>query len=313
MELKNSNIDFEIIAINDGSTDSSLSIIQQLSLGDERIKVFNYKNGGPSVARNRGLEHCTKDYIIFLDSDDKVNACFLLNIYKKCVTKKLDCFLYSSSVFYDQAYSGDEFDFNYIRPRDVLNTIMSGDELLNKFMSLKDYQVSACMYMFKKDLLKGHKFLKNIYHEDNLFTVRLLLLGVGKRFYCSDIEVYQRRFRNGSIMTMPKNHKHVEGYLAVYHALKQDIIQAKDIKLIDSLKQFSFKMLLNANIVLLSSGVLYRPWTWNYRFNILRLFFTDFDFLYKPFFLIQILLPEAVLMKMLIKRELRNRRTYVRG
>ena len=60
--------DFEIILINDGSTDRTLEILQ--TVRDERLKIFSYENGGLPVARNRGISHSTGEFIAFIDADD---------------------------------------------------------------------------------------------------------------------------------------------------------------------------------------------------------------------------------------------------
>lgn len=62
--------DFEVICVNDGSTDSSLSILEQYSKRDSRINVLDIPNGGPSNARNQGLSKATGRYVLFVDSDD---------------------------------------------------------------------------------------------------------------------------------------------------------------------------------------------------------------------------------------------------
>lgn len=60
--------DFELIVINDGSTDETLEVLATIS--DPRLKIFSYENGGLPVARNRGIEQATGEYLSFIDADD---------------------------------------------------------------------------------------------------------------------------------------------------------------------------------------------------------------------------------------------------
>ena len=62
--------DYELLLINDGSTDTSGAICDEYGIRDSRVRVFHKLNGGVSSARNIGLENACGDYIIFLDSDD---------------------------------------------------------------------------------------------------------------------------------------------------------------------------------------------------------------------------------------------------
>ena len=62
--------DFELLCVNDGSTDASLSILQEYEKKDNRIKVFTQENKGAAITRNYALEMAQGDYITFLDSDD---------------------------------------------------------------------------------------------------------------------------------------------------------------------------------------------------------------------------------------------------
>lgn len=69
--------DFEIICVNDGSTDGSLKVLEAFEQKDNRIRIINKKNGGLSSARNAGLDAANGEIIMFLDSDDRLarNAC----------------------------------------------------------------------------------------------------------------------------------------------------------------------------------------------------------------------------------------------
>ena len=65
--------DFELILVNDGSTDTSGSLCEEWGKKDHRIKVIHKTNEGLGFARNTGIENCTGDYIVFVDSDDYVS------------------------------------------------------------------------------------------------------------------------------------------------------------------------------------------------------------------------------------------------
>lgn len=75
--------DWELIIVNDGSTDNSLSIAS--SFQDSRIKVFSTKNGGVSSARNFGINHHCGDYITFFDADDILDERYLESLYDPTV------------------------------------------------------------------------------------------------------------------------------------------------------------------------------------------------------------------------------------
>ena len=74
--------DFELILIDDGSTDGSSSLCDEYALSDARIKVFHQLNAGQSAARNRAVELASGDYLAFIDADDYVSADYLEYLFE---------------------------------------------------------------------------------------------------------------------------------------------------------------------------------------------------------------------------------------
>lgn len=89
--VNQSHKELEIIAVNDGSTDDSLSICETLAAQDNRIKVFSQKNGGVSKARNTGLRLAKGEYVMFLDSDDYMLPDMCKTMLDVLHSKQADC------------------------------------------------------------------------------------------------------------------------------------------------------------------------------------------------------------------------------
>lgn len=75
--------DIEIIAVNDGSTDNSLEILEEYKLNDNRVKIINKLNTGVSDSRNIGIANANGEYIAFVDSDDWIDLDMINRMYKK--------------------------------------------------------------------------------------------------------------------------------------------------------------------------------------------------------------------------------------
>lgn len=191
---------FEIIAINDGSTDGSLFILESFAKIDSRVKVFSQNNIGLSATRNRGISLAVGHYIIFIDSDDLVSV----NLLKYCVDSFIN---YNSDlVVFDHAEFKDEtFDLVY-DPKQLESGSMTTVEYLHKIQKISTAAwIPSCYYAFNLAFIRkvGIKFYEGIFHEDNLFTPLVL-------YYAVNISIipkvlYFHRRRADSITTNPKN------------------------------------------------------------------------------------------------------------
>ena len=94
--LKQSFEDFEVICVDDGSTDNSLNILKSYENKDYRIKIFTQNNKGAGAARNLGLKHVNGEYILFADSDDW----FEDNAFQFLYNQKLNCHLEYNNISY---------------------------------------------------------------------------------------------------------------------------------------------------------------------------------------------------------------------
>ena len=155
------NVEFEIIVVNDGSTDNSEKIINEfVNIYPNKIKYFYKENGGLSDARNYGIKHITGDYICFVDSDDYLDET-LFESLEKYINKDIELIKYKCVKVdsnYKELEKVDGPIFENKSGEDAFNTLYSSDVLIEP----------ACLYLYKKDFWVKNNFsfpLKK-YHED---------------------------------------------------------------------------------------------------------------------------------------------------
>ena len=88
--LSQTHSDFEIVAVNDGSTDNSLKVLENYAQKDSRITIISQENGGLPRARETGLKNAKGDYVFFLDSDDTITPNALEMLWKQAQQSNCD-------------------------------------------------------------------------------------------------------------------------------------------------------------------------------------------------------------------------------
>lgn len=160
--------DFEVICINDGSKDHSLSVLEKLAKQDERIVIINKPNEGPAKARNVGIEAAIGQYIIFLDSDDyyDIHTCERLSEEISSV-KKFDAIVFGGNIFPEVPRASDWLYDVLTTPNAYYEKITEKDMLTEKYFKVYSWRVCFDAEFIKKNKLGFNPDFK--YGEDALF------------------------------------------------------------------------------------------------------------------------------------------------
>ncbi len=201
----------EIICVNDGSTDDSAKILQNLSNVDSRITLLSQSNQGPSCARNTGLSIASGEYVYFLDSDDKLDK----TMVERCVAilekSQADIVAFDIQTVDETGRGFQAFEQRNQLFRD--GEVISGLDFLWRESEVSK-QTAVWSYFFRRKLIEANKirFYPHIIHEDELFHYQFLISPDIQVTYLSE-KLYLRRFREGSIMTVDFSNKNIDGYL----------------------------------------------------------------------------------------------------
>ncbi|MBQ4510326.1 MAG: glycosyltransferase family 2 protein [Clostridia bacterium] len=210
--LMQSMQDYEIILVDDGSTDKSGNLCDEFASKRENIFAYHKENGGPSDARNYGIEKSNGEYIVFVDSDDYFDDCKILEkIVNASENGKYDIVAYCIK-FYD-AISGRLQEKQYYD--ESINDLPSLEKQLKYVISKDQMVISSCGYAVKRELIIKNDlfFEKGIVAEDTERTMRIFsckpsIIFINEPAYCT------RRGRPGSLSTEAAN-KNVSDLLYV--------------------------------------------------------------------------------------------------
>ena len=220
--------DYEIILVDDGSTDGSGALCDTLAAEHGNIRVIHQQNRGLSGARNAGIPVASGDYILFVDSDDYLCPNVLETLVGLMESKDLDILRFN---YQNVDMDGKVFEPNrYSKPFvDYSNETCDGETFLNERLGFACY---AWQFMVKTSMLQqeGNGFKEGIYFEDVEWTPRILLQA--RRVASTDTVVYNYLFRTGSIARNTDHEKKrkairdkmtiLEGFAALKPQVKDD-------------------------------------------------------------------------------------------
>lgn len=193
----------EIIAVDDGSTDNSLSILNEISATDNRLKVFSQCNQGVSAARNLALKKATGEYIMFVDADDWIDS----STIEECLQVIGDadvCFFAYIREFTNRSLPKPLFPQTHIFTAETCKQLQrrmigpTGKELANPGML--DSLGTIWGKLYRKEILNGTEFidLKVIgTAEDSLYNCNVFRK-VKKAIYLNKAFYHYRKFNSGA-------------------------------------------------------------------------------------------------------------------
>ena len=179
--------DYEVIVVNDGSSDHTLEILKNYQKKSSILKIIDKENGGPSSARNAGLDIAQGDFIYFFDADDLLDPDSLEALYERAVNTNADIVIAKYDIF------------NKYRtyPINNLNGIVTLDDI-ERYDQTILWTFSLCNKLFRASLIQKYNFrLPPIsYSEDGVFVMRYIyhankIVGLDKVIF------HYRRMYNG--------------------------------------------------------------------------------------------------------------------
>ena len=190
----------EIIVVNDGSTDDSLSVLLEYEKNNDCMTVINQNNQGLSVARNKGIKFAKGEYLLFLDSDDFIKTDSLTHILSDIDSDNgKDFYLGRAFKYVDKEnVTLCQVDYEKIH-------YYSPCKFLLDLHKIPEFWFAAWLLVINRDFLINNNlyFKSGIYHEDELWVpsvfVKAKSMGfLNYGFYCYRVE------REGSIVATPK-------------------------------------------------------------------------------------------------------------
>lgn len=240
--LKQSLKDFELILVDDGSTDQSGNICDNYGQKDKRIKVLHKINGGVSSARNLGLNEARGNYIGFVDGDDWIES----DMYEILISSMKK----AGADICVGLYIKDCINFSEVDFSKQTEKMWSSQKALENMLKRELFSWELCDKVYKKDLLKDILFNEKISNGEDLL-INWELFNKASVVYYKPISKYHYCIRENSACTAEFSDKQLT-YLNVVEKIylesrnsSDNIKKAASETYISAVVSFNLKMLLS--------------------------------------------------------------------
>ncbi|EDP67566.1 exopolysaccharide biosynthesis protein, sugar transferase [Carnobacterium sp. AT7] len=230
---------FELILINDGSSDSSPEICDLLAKTDERIKVVHQKNKGLSAARNQGIKAASGEFYAFIDSDDRFDEEAFLNFYEARVQHE-DMTMYVMN--FDKVYGG----ISVPKKRSKNSIITEPKELIKLIFSSSGVAFYTWNKIYRHSLFQSVSFPEGKIFEDIVTTYKLAKLS-SKTIVTTTVGYHYIRGSNTIVSSTfsPEYYDILTETEQLYALVKNDFPELKHValqKLIESIISVGYKL-----------------------------------------------------------------------
>ena len=212
----------EIMLINDGSTDSSGNICDELANSDSRIVVIHKKNGGVSTARNEAQKLAKGNYVIYVDSDDYIHEEMIQSLYEQLIAENADVSSCSVMNVYQNSQTPQCSDEN-------LYFVYNQEEFLREYLIGQRVQGTLGNKLIRKKITDQLEFPVGKIYEDAYY--HLQLVQVAKKYVVHTKPYYYYYHRNQSLTTNPYHERDLV-YLDVYQKF-YDLVQQQYPRIIN--------------------------------------------------------------------------------
>ena len=209
--LNQTYTNYEVIMVDDGSTDSSYDICLEYCKKDSRFKAFHKENGGASSARNCALNIASGKYISFIDSDDWIDEDALERLLCKAEECNVD-FVFFEAAITDDTGMNRSGSYSYHKDYGIGMPF----RLMREMVYHKEFHVSIPLLFMKRDFFVKHhiSFYEGIMCEDMILAYQIYALA--DRAAHLPESIYHRRYRANSVVTSKKTEKNFISTNTVY-------------------------------------------------------------------------------------------------